>query len=195
MSRVLDGAGGGGFPPRMPWRALGIGFVWLACAAFAGEATDVDPLRAPHRNPDGTFFNPWKPFETSFGDALRWQLSTNPYDKSIEPRIPRVLNDGASLSGHQQSAELTWIGHASVAIHDGDDVVLTDPHFSERALLPKRVVPPGVPIESIPADAFAVVSHAHYDHLDAWTVETLPPSAGTCPSAWASSSARAAAAT
>jgi N-acyl-phosphatidylethanolamine-hydrolysing phospholipase D len=92
--------------------------------------------------------------------------------------IARIANDGRSLAGVQGSAELTWIGHATVAIHDGDDVVLTDPHFSKRALLPARAVPPGVPIESIPADAFAVVSHSHYDHLDAETVETLPASVG-----------------
>ncbi len=73
-------------------------------------------------------------------------------------------------------AELTWVGHASFVIHDGDDVVLTDPHFSKRALVPARAFEPGVPLESIPPDAFAVISHNHYDHLDAGTVERLPES-------------------
>jgi len=159
-------------------RALGIGIALLACAAFAGESTDVDPLRAPHRNPDGTFFNPWRPFETSFVDFLRWRFSSNAYDKSAAPVLPRVANDGRSLAGMQHSSELTWVGHATVAIHDGDDVVLTDPHFSDRALLPERALPPGVPLEAIPSDAFAVVSHSHYDHLDSWTVENLPASVG-----------------
>jgi len=160
----------------MSRRALGLGIAWLACTALAADAPD--PLRAPHRNPDGTFFNPWREFDTTFGDFLRWRFSRNPYDKSAEPRISRVANDGRSLAGTQLSAELTWVGHATVAIHDGDDVVLTDPHFGARALLPKRAVAPGIPIESIPADAFAVVSHSHYDHLDASTVETLPPTVG-----------------
>jgi N-acyl-phosphatidylethanolamine-hydrolysing phospholipase D len=159
-------------------RALGIGVALLACAALAGAATDFDPLRAPHRNPDGTFFNPWRPFEASYLDFLRWRFSRNAYDKSAAPVLPRVANDGRSLAGLQHSSELTWVGHATVAIHDGDDVVLTDPHFSDRALLPKRALPPGVPIEAIPADAFAVVSHSHYDHLDSWTVENLPATVG-----------------
>ncbi len=159
--------------------ALRIAIVCLAGAALAGDAAEpADPLRAPHRNPDGTFFNPWQPFETSFANFLRWRFSSNAYDKSAVPNVPRVANDGASLAGRQNSSELTWVGHATVAIHDGDDVVLTDPHFSERALIPRRAVPPGVPIESIPADAFAVVSHSHYDHLDAETVETLPATVG-----------------
>jgi N-acyl-phosphatidylethanolamine-hydrolysing phospholipase D len=54
--------------------------------------------------------------------------------------------------------------------------VLTDPHFSKRAFLPARQFEPGVPLESIPPDAFAVISHNHYDHLDAGTVDRLPES-------------------
>jgi N-acyl-phosphatidylethanolamine-hydrolysing phospholipase D len=151
----------------------------LAFAARAQDPDDPAALRAPHRAEDGTFFNPWQPFEGSFLDVLKWKLfSDNRYDKDADPVIPRVANDGASLALAQNSAELTWVGHATVAIHDGDDVVLTDPHFGERALIPKRAVPPGIPLESVPADAFAVISHSHYDHLDAWTVEHLPDGVG-----------------
>jgi N-acyl-phosphatidylethanolamine-hydrolysing phospholipase D len=162
----------------MPSRALALLLAALACAALAADTTAPDPLRAPHRASDGRFFNPWGASDNTFLDFLRWRFSRNAYDKSAVPVIHQVANDGRSLGGTQASAELTWIGHASVAIHDGDDVVLTDPHFGERALLPRRVVPPGVPIGSIPPDAFAVISHSHYDHLDAWTVENLPASVG-----------------
>ena len=55
---------------------------------------------------------------------------------------------------------------------------LTDPHFTKRALIPARAVEPGLPLAAIPPDAFAVVSHNHYDHLDEGTVEGLPPSVG-----------------
>jgi N-acyl-phosphatidylethanolamine-hydrolysing phospholipase D len=152
-------------------------FVAAAAGAFAQTQT-ADPLRAPHRNPDGTFFNPWLDRLPSTMDFLRWRFSSNAYDKSAEPVLAVVSNDGASLAGTQASTELTWIGHATVAIHDGPDVILTDPHFSARALIPKRVTPPGVPITAIPPDAFAVISHSHYDHLDSETVETLPDTVG-----------------
>jgi N-acyl-phosphatidylethanolamine-hydrolysing phospholipase D len=66
------------------------------------------------------------------------------------------------------------VGHSTFAVHDGPDVFLTDPHFGKRALLPARHHPPGVPLAAIPDNAFAVVSHNHYDHLDAYTVENLP---------------------
>jgi N-acyl-phosphatidylethanolamine-hydrolysing phospholipase D len=143
--------------------------------ARAAEPEPASPLHAPHHGRGG-FFNPWEPFDWSLTRFLRWQLSRNPFDKSRTPLIPRVANDGAGLAGREHSATVTWVGHATVAVHDDDDVFLTDPHFGARALLPRRVVPPGVPIEAVPPDAFAVISHNHYDHLDAGTVKRLPAS-------------------
>jgi N-acyl-phosphatidylethanolamine-hydrolysing phospholipase D len=141
--------------------------------ALAAEPSPPAPLYAPHRDEDG-FFNPWQRFDWSLTRFLRWQFSRNPFDKSGEPVIPRLANDGSRLAGTEHSATVTWVGHATVAVHDDADVFLTDPHWSARALVPRRVVPPGVPLESVPPDAFAVVSHNHYDHLDAGTVERLP---------------------
>jgi N-acyl-phosphatidylethanolamine-hydrolysing phospholipase D len=130
--------------------------------------------------PDGTYFNPWERPEDphSWWAALKWQLSPNEFDKSATPVLPVVANDGASLSRPNAPAELTWVGHATFAIHEGNDVVLTDPIWSERALLPKRKVPPGIPLSAVPPDAFAVISHSHYDHLDSDTVESLPVTVG-----------------
>jgi N-acyl-phosphatidylethanolamine-hydrolysing phospholipase D len=151
----------------------------LACGyAFAADrSTDPALLYGAHRE-SGRFFNPWARFEWSLWRLVRWQLSPNRFDKSEEPHIPTVANDGSRFSERESSASITWIGHATVAIHDDHDVVLTDPHFGERALIPRRQVEPGVPIESIPPDAFAVISHNHYDHLDAYTVENLPDTVG-----------------
>ncbi len=55
---------------------------------------------------------------------------------------------------------------------------LTDPVFSERASPvpfagPRRLVPPGVPLDALPALAFALLSHDHYDHTDLPTVRRL----------------------
>ena len=154
---------------------------WLAAAgaAAAGDPNDPALLHAPHREgTDGPFFNPWKPMESSFFRALRWQLSNNPYDKSHPANVPVVRNDGGSLARPIDGAELTWVGHATVAIHDGADVALTDPHFTSRALVLRRHQAPGIPLAAVPADAFAVVSHSHYDHLDSDTVEELPATVG-----------------
>jgi N-acyl-phosphatidylethanolamine-hydrolysing phospholipase D len=134
---------------------------------------NLSDLYAPHGEP-GNFFNPWAPFKSRFTDLLRWQLGKKPYDKTIPPQIPVVANDGAYLKGGGQPVSVTWVGHSSFAVQDGGDVFLTDPHFGARALLPKRLSPPGIPIGAVPSDAFAVLSHNHYDHLDDWTVRHLP---------------------
>jgi N-acyl-phosphatidylethanolamine-hydrolysing phospholipase D len=129
---------------------------------------------------DGRFFNPWQPDPKTVWNLVRWGISRNPYREARrrDPVLPVVANDGAYLATVEHSATVTWVGHATFAVHDADDVFLTDPHFGPRALVPGRLVPPGVPIESIPPDAFAVISHNHYDHLDAYTVERLPASVG-----------------
>jgi N-acyl-phosphatidylethanolamine-hydrolysing phospholipase D len=137
---------------------------------------DRDLLYAPHGQPGG-FFSPWQPFNTKFRDLLRWKLNgKGPYDRKTPPRIPVVANDGTYLKRKGEPASVTWIGHSSFAIQDGPDVFLTDPHFGKRALLPPRLSPPGLPLGAIPGEAFALLSHNHYDHLDTWTVRHLPPS-------------------
>jgi N-acyl-phosphatidylethanolamine-hydrolysing phospholipase D len=159
--------------------AILLAFPALGAAEPSEAARDSGSLMAAHGE-IGRFFNPWDqaPKRRGWG-FLRWKLlSRNAYDKKRPPVIPRIPNDGASLSGVAPSPTLTWVGHATYAIHDGDDVVLTDPHFGEFALIRRRHSPPGIPAAAIPPDAFAVISHNHYDHLDASTVEALPETVG-----------------
>lgn len=139
--------------------------------------TDPSILYAPHGQP-GAWFSPWQLRNRKFTDLLRWGISRNAYtgERRDPPDVPRAKNNGSSFASPENSASVTWVGHSTFVIHDENDVFLTDPHFGKRALVPKRYHPPGVPITSIPDSAFAVVSHNHYDHLDAYTVETLPAS-------------------
>ena len=141
--------------------------------------TDTRPtwqaaLYAPHRA-QGLYFNPWGQTSRGLRDLLRWKLGHNPYDKRRAPCVPVVPNDGAYLADPGAPDSITWVGHATFAIQDGGEVFLTDPHWGARALLPRRHAPPGIPLAAVPARAFAVISHNHYDHLDAWTVARLPP--------------------
>lgn len=144
----------------------------------AGEANRRALLYAPHGRP-GRFWNPWGRFPNRLRDVLRWKLlARSPYDRSAPLAVPRVPNDGAYLAAAGEPGEpasLTWVGHATFALHDRGDVVLTDPHWGPRALVVPRLTAPGIPLDAVPGDAIAVVSHNHYDHLDAWTVARLPP--------------------
>lgn len=137
-------------------------------------AHEIATLYAPHHF-GGRYFNPWGDEPRGLRDLLRWKMAKNPFDRSRPLAIPVVPNDGASLQGFADGAEITWVGHATFAIHDQRDVVLTDPHFGPRALLPRRKTPPGIPLAAVPPHAFGVLSHSHYDHLDLATARKLGP--------------------
>ncbi|MGE0640880.1 MAG: MBL fold metallo-hydrolase [Thermoanaerobaculia bacterium] len=141
--------------------------------------TPSDPLRAPHFA-GGRFFNPWGVGKAGFGALLRWKLlSRSAYDRRRPPKVPRVENDGASLADRDGPPELHWVGHSTFAVHDGARLLLTDPHFGPRALLPRRHHPPGLPLAAVAAagaDTVALLSHNHYDHLDRHTLARLPKS-------------------
>ncbi|MFD5509753.1 MBL fold metallo-hydrolase [Streptomyces sp. NPDC127051] len=69
----------------------------------------------------------------------------------------------------------TWAGHASWVLRIGGLTVLTDPVWSRRILgTPARMTPVGVCWEELPPVDAVVISHNHYDHLDAPTLKRLP---------------------
>ncbi|MFI9250259.1 MBL fold metallo-hydrolase [Streptomyces sp. NPDC053069] len=69
---------------------------------------------------------------------------------------------------------VTWAGHASWIVRIGGLTVLTDPVWSRRILgTPARITPVGVPWQTLPRIDAVVISHNHYDHLDAPTLRQL----------------------
>jgi N-acyl-phosphatidylethanolamine-hydrolysing phospholipase D len=89
-----------------------------------------------------------------------------------------LVNDGAELRANGTKPTVTWIGHATLLVQIGGLNVLTDPHWGERASPvpfagPRRLVPPGMRFEDLPRIQAVVISHDHYDHLDADTVTRL----------------------
>jgi L-ascorbate metabolism protein UlaG (beta-lactamase superfamily) len=70
---------------------------------------------------------------------------------------------------------ISWAGHASWVVRVGGLTVLTDPVWSRRILgTPPRITPVGVPWADLPPVDAVVISHNHYDHLDAPTLKRLP---------------------
>jgi L-ascorbate metabolism protein UlaG (beta-lactamase superfamily) len=86
------------------------------------------------------------------------------------PVAPGPLPDAAP-----GTVAVTWAGHASWVIRIGGLTVLTDPVWSRRIPgTPARVTPVGVPWPQVPPVDAVVISHNHYDHLDAPTLKRLP---------------------
>ncbi|MBB2913487.1 L-ascorbate metabolism protein UlaG (beta-lactamase superfamily) [Streptosporangium becharense] len=74
-------------------------------------------------------------------------------------------------------AVVTWVGHATYVLQIGGLTVLTDPVWSRRIPgIRPRLTPPGVEWADLPPVDAVVISHNHYDHLDAPTVRRLPRS-------------------
>jgi L-ascorbate metabolism protein UlaG (beta-lactamase superfamily) len=66
---------------------------------------------------------------------------------------------------------VTWVGHATALIRTGGKNFLTDPVWSPK--LPggiRRITEPGLDFEALPDIHGILVSHDHYDHLDARTM-------------------------
>jgi L-ascorbate metabolism protein UlaG (beta-lactamase superfamily) len=142
-------------------------------------------LYAPHRHPDGTFFNPWLPEDRPWWSFWRWVLSENSLGPLAEqdPATPTVANDGAYLKDPSAPDAITWVGHATFVVNWSGQVVITDPLFSQSAAVVERKVPPAFPAAAVPDGAIVLISHNHYDHLDSESLEALLPRAGLvlCP--------------
>ncbi len=154
------------------------------------------PIAAlPHHDPKGGFRNPWPNAQLhGFGDFLRWRfgarrkkpVAPNPPRDSL-PRRPPLIVAPRAARGYRS---VTSVGHATLLLQLGPLNVLTDPMWSERASPvqwagPRRVSSPGVDFAALPEIDLVLLSHNHYDHLDARTVrriaERFPGASWLCP--------------
>lgn len=138
--------------------------------------------RPPHHDPAGGFRNPW-PGGTVRGtrDLLRWMLQRLTSGKAFartRAAFEVVPPEYDQPRAGTNALTATWVGHSTMLLQLGTVTVLTDPMWSSRAsplplLGPRRAVAPAVRLRDLPPIDVAVISHNHYDHLDARTVRRL----------------------
>jgi len=143
------------------------------------KTASPDLLYAPHYK-DGRFFNPWMPMEQGgLARFLNWKLSArNAYTAEEKAAMPEVLPGLKSrIDELPKDADfIAWIGHTTFLIRVRGEFWLTDPMFSERALLPKRLTPPALSLSEmnmLEGRVNIVISHNHYDHLDKASLAAL----------------------
>ena len=76
---------------------------------------------------------------------------------------------------------IAWIGHSTVLINFYGTVILTDPVLFERIGVrifgmtfgPSRFTHPALTVDEIPKPDIILLSHAHMDHMDYETLETI----------------------
>ncbi|WP_406312081.1 MBL fold metallo-hydrolase [Streptosporangium sp. NBC_01639] len=140
-------------------------------------AQTVQPTTSP-RMPDRTWPRDFRDRLTSpppvFHElmSVAWHGGFRP-DIGDADQIP-VHRDGLPLVTGTE-AVVTWVGHATYILQIGGLTVLTDPVWARRIPgVRQRLTPPGVAWADLPRVDAVVISHNHYDHLDAPTVRRLP---------------------
>ncbi|CAO1629927.1 unnamed protein product [Sympodiomycopsis kandeliae] len=148
------------------------------------------------------FQNPWpswtKPSLYEMWSGLSWNhqqppptsISADPDQKQgpqeeIRDTLDVIEPDFSSSEGGQSQIKTWWLGHAGVLVEypvsttDGEPLrVLFDPIFSLRCsptqyVGPTRFYPSPIQASSLPRVDLILISHNHYDHLDAETISEL----------------------
>lgn len=146
------------------------------------NAVNPDLLYAPHMK-DGKFFNPWMQMtHAGLGRLVKWKLSArNSYSQEEKDAMPGFIPDLKNRIDEMDGDDfIAWIGHTTFLICIGGEFWLTDPMFSDRALLPKRQTPPALSLSEMNAlkgRLNVVISHNHYDHFDTASINGLPDDA------------------
>ena len=151
---------------------------WLFALTLCGCFSAPRDSGPPSDHFDGEkFFTPGAPPPTrGVAKFLEWQLNGEgePWsayrDEPPGPKAPERVGLG--------SLRVTFINHATTLLQLDGVNVLTDPVYVERVSPvsfagPKRVRPPGIRFEDLPAIDAVVISHNHYDHCDVVTLRRL----------------------
>ncbi len=178
-------------PSRRVVRFVAVALV--GCFALAMTRADGPSSGGAPRRGD-RFQNNYVEFEPKgLGALVRWKIDASREGLPRPPQqpTPRVAPDLAFLranaaAGATMVPSVTWIGHATTLVQLGGISLLTDPIFSERASPvsfagPARHVPPGIALAELPHVDAVVISHNHYDHLDAPSVRALAEQPGGSP--------------
>lgn len=103
------------------------------------------------------------------GRFLKWKLAgrTPPAvpDAPDEPIAVRPL-DPAALALPERGVRVAWLGHSSFIVLTRRLRLAVDPIFGGPPFVPRRAPPPIAPASLPPLDV-VLISHNHYDHLDA----------------------------
>lgn len=143
---------------------------------------DIRSRAAPsHHAPNGTFRNPWGLPESRFGGLLKWRWNRLRHPLPPDAGAAMLRPDAPSIRAPRAATNeiaITWVGHSTIVAQLGTLNLLVDPVWGERAspwrfIGPRRVVPPAVAMNALPLIDIVLLSHNHYDHLDAYTVRAL----------------------
>ncbi|WP_018479708.1 MBL fold metallo-hydrolase [Pontibacter roseus] len=120
----------------------------------------------------GQFVNGSELYIPDFSNVLRWKLSRNPQrdEKKADNYVPRVVYGNDFITSTEDV--VVWLGHATFFIRMNGVTFLTDPVLYDLPMIKRRVGLPCTP-EQLTGIDFLLLSHAHRDHLDTKSIQTI----------------------
>jgi L-ascorbate metabolism protein UlaG (beta-lactamase superfamily) len=131
----------------------------------------------PHRRWPRSFVDRLTSPLPGFRDVTRMMRERGPAADLLADAaaIPIAPDAGAVPAPDRASASVTWVGHATFVLRLAGLTVLTDPVWSRRIPgVRPRLTLPAVAWADLPRIDAVIISHNHYDHLDAPTIRRLP---------------------
>lgn len=158
-------------------------FIATLSLCLCGSAQAFDPAAPASHHADDAFRNPYAEHSAGrFFTYARMRFFSDEKFASFAGqghRVPQVEADLERIRHpDREHAQVTWIGHSTVLLQYRGVNVLTDPILSQRASPlsfagPQRATQPALTLEQLPRIDYVVISHNHYDHLDAATVNYI----------------------
>lgn len=169
---------------RKPGFASKVGtliILMLMTGCSSSSPADISTEGKPqHHTQDGFRNYPATPNPHPVGAAFYFRRVL---DSFFLPEVPddHCLSEEDALRQFRQldtQNSITWLGHATFLIRLNGKTILTDPFLTEYAspfwhFGSRRYVQPGISLDKLPPIDMVVVSHNHFDHLDAETLESL----------------------
>lgn len=94
------------------------------------------------------------------------------WDKELKLDLHQIMVK-PTFNQTSQDAQITWIGHSTFLIQVAGKNILTDPIFGALSTIFRRLVPPAAKISDLPVIDYVLISHNHFDHMDAKALMTL----------------------
>lgn len=148
---------------------------------FSQETHDMSG-KPYHHNPEGGYRNlPGSPQRANDRSGF-FKFIYNQMTSVEDPPVPEghvmTRSEARAQMAATENPSVTWLGHAAFFIRMGGKIILTDPYLGQRAgpafFGPKRFVPSAMSAEELPKADVMLISHNHYDHLDAVTISAYP---------------------
>ncbi len=158
--------------------AFAVGDTWDVTGARASGARLERMQRSPHWNTDH-FRDVLPRHQAPFVEMSRQYFFGGSAHRNPEAPLPVLMRSAADFRAPPADPlTVTWLGHSTLLVEMDGHRLLVDPVWSERASPftwagPARFYPPPLPLSELPPIDAIIISHDHYDHLDASTVAAL----------------------